>query len=63
MQLTSFRLQRTLRPMHTPDRLLNAYLACRTPPRRQTPGLISLLLYGLLRACGKAIHRARHASR
>lgn len=42
MQLSSF-AHRARRPVHTPDRLLNAFLACRTPAGPSSPGLIAML--------------------
>lgn len=63
MQFTSFRLQRTYRSMHTPDCLLNVFLACRVPPRQQSPGLVYVLLQGLVSAWHKAVHHTGHASR
>nr|WP_199048733.1 hypothetical protein [Dyella sp. ASV24] len=48
------------RPMHTPDRLLNAYLACRTA-RPSSPGLVMTLLHASVRWCRDISQRHSHA--
>ena len=48
------------RPMHTPDRLLNAYLACRTA-KPSVPGLVMTLLRASVRWCQRLGQRRRHA--
>ena len=45
-------------PMHTPDRLLNAYLACRTA-RPSPPGLIITLIIALLHALTHRLRRIK----
>jgi hypothetical protein len=55
MQLSSFLLS-SRRPIHTPDPLLNVFLACRTPARASSPGLIS----GLLRAAAQRRRKTSH---
>lgn len=48
------------RPIHTPDRLLNAYLACRTAGPA-TPGLSVTLLRAAVRWCRRTGRRQCHA--
>ncbi|RDS84262.1 hypothetical protein [Dyella psychrodurans] len=56
MQL-SFLHART--PMHTPDRLLNVYVACRTA-KPSSPGLVMTLLRASARWC-RGLARSRKA--
>jgi len=45
--------------MHTPDRLLNAYLACRTAAP-SSPGLVVTLLHASVRWYRDISQRQRH---
>jgi hypothetical protein len=57
MQLSSF-LQQARRPVHTPDRLLNAFLACRTSAKPFSSDLIAVLWRASTRAA-RAIGRRK----
>ena len=62
MNITSFRQAKSTHPIHTPDALLNVFLACRVPHKRASPGLLSMILQRMFCGWPKVGHRAGKAS-
>jgi hypothetical protein len=56
MQLSSL-LHTSRRPIHTPDPLLNVFLACRTPVRPSSPRLITGLVHSIVQQYRKTGQR------